>query len=302
MLSKVRKEKFKGKIKQNVIAIAITSLLIVILLLSSPAQAFTLNLSVEDSEVQTGEDLVFTAKIDSNSNSPIDNISLILDGPSNLECVFDVNGNALSGDCDRIEIEKTLHLSLYGYSYGYGYGYGYGGENLEYEINIPSDKLSIGVYTTTLNVKSGKDEFLQGGDDITINGEVSSGEGGSGCLTEWRCSEWGSCINSKQTRTCVKEKDYCYAGTKPTEEQSCSSNGNANENTQTNTLVQENQNNSRGGITGAIIGTNNLGTSIILIVAGVIVIVLISYFISRARKRRLRKKFFEEKKELSFYP
>jgi hypothetical protein len=45
--------------------------------------------------------------------------------------------------------------------------------------------------------------------------EVTGGGGDGGCITTWKCSDWSSCSsNSTQTRTCTKEKSYCYA--KPT--------------------------------------------------------------------------------------
>lgn len=47
------------------------------------------------------------------------------------------------------------------------------------------------------------------------------GGGGGGCTTTWNCTEWSECINGNQTRTCAKVKDYCNAGTKPSETQTC---------------------------------------------------------------------------------
>jgi len=47
------------------------------------------------------------------------------------------------------------------------------------------------------------------------------GGGGGGCTTTWNCSEWGDCIDGKQTRICTKLKSYCNAGTKPIELQGC---------------------------------------------------------------------------------
>ncbi|MCR4326950.1 MAG: hypothetical protein NUV46_00010 [Nanoarchaeota archaeon] len=48
----------------------------------------------------------------------------------------------------------------------------------------------------------------------------------SGCTTNWTCGSWGSCIEGVQTRSCVKERENCYANVylKPSENQSCSSN------------------------------------------------------------------------------
>jgi len=47
--------------------------------------------------------------------------------------------------------------------------------------------------------------------------------GGGGCLTEWKCADWSSCANGKQTRNCAKANPLCYApGTMPALNQTCS--------------------------------------------------------------------------------
>ena len=56
----------------------------------------------------------------------------------------------------------------------------------------------------------------------TIVSETAS-SGSGGCLTNWICSDWSSCVNGNQTRNCTKEKSYCYVDLKkkPVENQSC---------------------------------------------------------------------------------
>jgi len=67
------------------------------------------------------------------------------------------------------------------------------------------------------------DTFIMG--SSTTEGVIITEEqaGGGGCLTNWSCSPWSSCINGKQTRNCTKEKPYCYADLKikPIENQNC---------------------------------------------------------------------------------
>lgn len=63
----------------------------------------------------------------------------------------------------------------------------------------------------------------------SVSGGPSSGSGttgeviGGGCITNWTCSDWGSCNNGFQIRNCTKTKTYCYADLekKPVENQSC---------------------------------------------------------------------------------
>ena len=62
---------------------------------------------------------------------------------------------------------------------------------------------------------------------LIVNSETpatSNSESGGGCLTNWNCSTWNSCVNGIQTRICTKEVKYCYADIKkkPSENQSCS--------------------------------------------------------------------------------
>ncbi len=48
----------------------------------------------------------------------------------------------------------------------------------------------------------------------TVNTVSSGGGGRSRCLTNWTCSEWSTCVDGEQTRTCKKEISYC-AQTEP---------------------------------------------------------------------------------------
>lgn len=56
------------------------------------------------------------------------------------------------------------------------------------------------------------------------NAEIKST---GGCLTDWTCSSWSSCMDGIQIRNCTKIKNYCYADLemKPAESQSCSGEG-----------------------------------------------------------------------------
>ena len=49
-------------------------------------------------------------------------------------------------------------------------------------------------------------------------------KGGGSCLTFWVCSNWSPCLNGVRSRTCQKDKQFCYVSLneKPNESQSCS--------------------------------------------------------------------------------
>ena len=65
-------------------------------------------------------------------------------------------------------------------------------------------------------------------DDSNITGNVINEqtlnllqEEVSACISEWKCSEWTSCLNSKQERVCVDKNDCEPPQNKPTENQTC---------------------------------------------------------------------------------
>jgi len=125
------------------------------------------------------------------------------------------------------------------------------------------------------------DSFIMG-DSLatsTTDNEITEGRHltGGGCLTNWVCSSWSSCIDGIQTRNCTKEKAYCYADLKkkPAENQSCST---ENKN---NTDSGEGINNSPIGNEKGIVKTIILG---ILVIAAISLTLFFGY--KKHRKRR----------------
>lgn len=292
--------------KSKFFAVLFTSIVIASLILSGPAQGFTLNLSLDKTDIEEGDTLTFTAEIDipSGENLPIDYFILKLDGPTDKSCFFDVNGNFLT-PCDGITITQDTTTGFgYGYGYGYfaanpntfGYGYGYTSGKIRYIITLDTENFADGDYDTFIELVIGTQTFSQAGNMFTIDtpSNGNSNSGGS-CLTVWSCSEWSACIDGVQTRTCDKEINYCYAGTVPATSRSCDSFETLSTDT-TNTIDLTNQNNEPNTtinqtlealnelgstITGAVVGvTESEGNIIILLLvlsiitlAGIVVIV-----------------------------
>ena len=118
-----RNKKHSSKLLAGLVSLFVIGLLI----LSGPANAFDLGLSIDDSTIDKGDNAVFSASIDikSGENLPIDEVSLIISGAGNRVCIFNVDGSKISG-CDGININLISETTSYGYGYGYGYyGYGY---------------------------------------------------------------------------------------------------------------------------------------------------------------------------------
>jgi len=75
---------------------------------------------------------------------------------------------------------------------------------------------------------------------------------GHGCTTTWICTEWNTCAEGSQTRSCAKADNACYFANpreKPIEQQSCSV-----LTPLSNTQVVENTESLGARITGAVIG------------------------------------------------
>jgi len=150
---------------------AIVFSIILIIFISGPANAFVLNINSDKTIIESGEILEFTLSVDINSNDgtlPVNNITLTLDGPIKRECVFDANGNILSGCVGVTSIQRTDN-TVFGYGYGsYGYGYGYSNGKLEYKLKLGTANYPKGIYHTKLTVLTNSYESSKNGNDLEI--------------------------------------------------------------------------------------------------------------------------------------
>ncbi len=121
--------------------------------------------------------------------------------------------------------------------------------------------------------------------DLNSGSSRSSGGGGSGgyCSTKWECTDWSSCDNGTQTRTCSYRSTFCApVALKPLESQSC-----------VITLPTENQNNTSGNnsilqnfnslLTGAVIGS---GAKVFWPVLILLIILGLVYWFVAAKKQK----------------
>jgi len=311
----------------KIIAGIFTFAILTLLIFAGPAKAFILELIiVDDSQVDKGETIKFIATLDIEDMDeylPIKNLTLILDGPINKQCVFDISGNPISG-CEGLTISKIDSSSGYGgygygygydnsygygygYSFDYGYGYGYnygagGGEvHLEYEMVLDTQYYSPGEYETALEALIGDKTFSKSGENIIINDDVDNGytpSGGSsgGDTTYWECGEWSECINETQERVCEDifgtklnrtETKTCFPSFIPSGQGNETGDININEEGQTTNFL-----------TGAVTGIGNfaksgggiLTLSILVLVGGAVFIVLL--------KKRFAKKLSGETEPL----
>ena len=134
------------------------------LILTGPAKAFTMDLIANNINVLQGELINFQAKvnIDPTEFLEIDYFVFDLNGPSNVHCMFDPDGNPISG-CQGITIQKIKGPT--NYSYGYGFTDG------EFIFNITIDTIYFkpGDYDPEFKIFTGDRFHTQAGGKITIN-------------------------------------------------------------------------------------------------------------------------------------
>ena len=248
--SSQRKRNSKKRLSR-ILVLMITFVLISVLIISAPARAFVLSLTMDKTNVTVGGKVVFIASININSdeNLPIQKLVLELVNNKNGDsssCTFNVDGSVISG-CNGISIVKLNGgNSFYGYSYGYfagyaydfgngGYGYGYK-DSLLYEITLNTQGYSAGDYSTRLTAFIDNNVFSKDGEKLTIKPIITpptptpTRHGGSLqvlddsdviCLNAWKCTEWSKCEDGYQTRTCGQTRSDCLLTQKPAEEREC---------------------------------------------------------------------------------
>ena len=97
----------------KILAGVFTVLILGFLIISGPADAFNLSFGIDGAvdgkyTASKGEIVKFTASIDINdvdANLPIEELKIVLDGPENVVCKFDVNGNTLEF-CEGFSIKR----------------------------------------------------------------------------------------------------------------------------------------------------------------------------------------------------
>jgi len=229
-------------IKSKVFALLFTGFVLTLLVLTGPVEGFTLNLDINKTKPTQGDIVTFTAQIDieQSEHLPIEKLILELDGPEKLTCTFDRSGKILD-DCEGITITKIQDPGYnYGYGYNFGYGYGFSKGVLKYKIELDTENLKLGEYSTLLKIKIGGEFFSQTGKNITVKND----DGGQTCTSEWTCSTWSPCIDGAQYRECYRNLNYCTLEEKPEESRTClledGSNFQSEETILLNSINQEN--------------------------------------------------------------
>ncbi|VVB77905.1 Uncharacterised protein [uncultured archaeon] len=169
---RMKKERRVSKI----IAAGISVLVLILLILSGPAQAYVINLVATNNNVFVGGIVKFNASVKVESHELIDIDYLILKLKSSnpvteVDCKFYPNGTIISG-CTGISIAQISSAPYgYGYNYGYSYGYGYGYKagTLSYNITLDTTTYAPAIYKTSLSFIVGENTFENAGNNIVIS-------------------------------------------------------------------------------------------------------------------------------------
>lgn len=158
--------------KAKILAAVVTISILTMLIISGPANAFILGLTILDTEVLKGEAIDFQASVQINSNEFLDlsYLTLNIKGPAIISCKFKPDGKVLRG-CGGLKI-KRVETTEYGFGYGYGTGFTNG--TLAYNITLDTKRYQVGTYTTELNVNIGDQKTRQAGENITILSKSSA--------------------------------------------------------------------------------------------------------------------------------
>ncbi len=164
------------------ISFVITLFILAILVLSGPANAFSLDLNSSSTKADVGELVSFLLNLNINTGErlPVDYFLFSLIGNANVECEFMSNGTIISG-CSGMTINLLSEANftegnltgnysgnLYNWGYGYGYGYGSTAEILSYNLSLNTSGLSDGIYSTEFRVKIGSNQFTKKGANLII--------------------------------------------------------------------------------------------------------------------------------------
>jgi len=133
------KVKQKNQKRPFLASSVITLLIVIMLIISGPAQAVSVSILGLQGPYTQGSSIQFQVKIDINDPDqfvPAKDITINLTGPTNPSAVFSLDGKKVSGDSIiKITGFQIPQAPDFGYGYGYGkdsIGYGYGYESFGY--------------------------------------------------------------------------------------------------------------------------------------------------------------------------
>ena len=142
----------------------IAMLVIAIIMMAGPANAFILGLIIPDPSVDLGDIINFDASLEIENDEffDIQKFVLTISGPIETTCEFDTDGAVLLG-CEDMTIEQTSSANE-----DFGYGYGFTNGIMSYNFNIDTSSYLPGTYETNLKVILSDGELEVQGSNLFI--------------------------------------------------------------------------------------------------------------------------------------
>ncbi len=143
-----------NKIATKLASAFIVFLIVTLIILAGPANAFQLGLDINKDVINQGENAKFqvSANVESGEIIPIDKFIFNISGPKNSVCEFDSKTNIIVG-CSDITIRQISVGNETGYDYSYGYKT-YNPGLLSYELILNTSSYDTGEYHIDLRVIS----------------------------------------------------------------------------------------------------------------------------------------------------
>ncbi|MBS3071929.1 hypothetical protein J4408_02980 [Candidatus Pacearchaeota archaeon] len=151
------------------IGFVITFFVLSILIIAGPAQSLVAGFTILNSVVDQGEKVRFQVSAEVEEGDQIldiQNFTLIFSGPELFSCIFDPDGDKISG-CDEITINLTSKPD-FGFEYGYGYGFLPG--DFKFNLSLDTSDLDPGIYEVKLIVASPEKTLETAQKEITVLG------------------------------------------------------------------------------------------------------------------------------------
>lgn len=162
--------------RMKIIAGVVTIIVLTLLILSGPANAFSLKITLSDSSPEINQviDFIVSLNINEGERLPVDQLDLKIG--NNINCIFNPDGSHISG-CDGLTIIPMLDTNYsqenltgkYGSNeYDWGYGYGYEKNHLAYKIITNASIIGYGTHATLFEATIGGNKFSKSGKDLVI--------------------------------------------------------------------------------------------------------------------------------------
>ncbi len=153
----------------KIISGIVSILILIMLFMLGPAEAFLLSISFSESSPTVGDmiNIMLSAEVEEGEIIPIDSFIFELKGKKDVICKFLPNGTVIEG-CEGIVV---THISSPPFEFGYGYN-GFIEGILSYDLVLDTSIFPIGKYDTRFIAIIEAEEIEISGNKIMINAPV----------------------------------------------------------------------------------------------------------------------------------